>query len=137
MNSPVAPLSTRVVTNFFHVVSADSISIFNLSELESSPAEAMVYAFGNIFSHLGLQILRVVTGMQAGAGPRTEAWSGIFSVFCTSNERVSESHIFASISKRLHEDTEGMPFTRCLVQNPLGLPLCLPQEGPLFLPCPF
>ena len=81
MNSPVVLLSTRVVTNFFHVVSVVSISIFNLSELESYPAEAMVYAFGNIFSHLGLRILGVITGMQAGAGLRTEAWSGMFLVF--------------------------------------------------------
>ena len=39
--------------------------------------------------------------------------------FCTSSKFVSKSHIFANISKQLQVDNEGVPFTRCLVQNPL------------------
>ena len=46
--------------------------------------------------------------------------------FCTSSKFVSKSHIFDNILKQLQVDNKGMPFTRCLVQNPLptrGLPL--------------
>ena len=46
--------------------------------------------------------------------------SGLWALigFCMSDVMVSESHIFASTSKQLHEGNEGVLFTRCFVQNP-------------------
>ena len=58
--------------------------------------------------------------------------------FCMSSKFVLKSHIFANISKRLQVDNEGVPFTRCLVQNPLltrGLPP-EPRAALLLVPCP-
>ena len=58
--------------------------------------------------------------------------------FCTSSKFVSKSHIFANILKRLQVDNEGVPFTCCLVQNPLptwGLPPEL-WAALLLMPCP-
>ena len=58
--------------------------------------------------------------------------------FCTSGKFVSKSHIFDNISKQLQVDNKGMPFTHCLVQNPLptrGLPL-EPGAALLLVPCP-
>ena len=58
--------------------------------------------------------------------------------FCMSSKFVSKSHIFDNILKQLQVDNKGVPFTRCLVQNPLptqGLP---PEPGValLLVPCP-
>ena len=58
--------------------------------------------------------------------------------FCSSGKFVLKSHIFDNILKRLQVDNEGMPFTCCLVQNPLltrGLPL-EPGAALLLMPCP-
>ena len=48
----------------------------------------------------------------------SKALAKVFSEFCTSGEVVLESCIFDKISKQLQVDSEGVLFTRCLVQNP-------------------
>ena len=55
-----------------------------------------------------------------------------------SSKFVSKSHIFDNILKQLQVDNKGVPFTHCLVQNPLltwGLPL-EPGVALLLGPCP-
>src|ERR1700677_2439030 len=137
MHSPVEPEYKRSVTDFFSDVSVVSISTFRLSEVEFPSVAAIVILLGRAFSHFGFRTLRAMMGRWAGAVPRAKTELGVFSDFCTSDAMVSGSHIFASTSKRLHEDNEGVLFTRRLVQNPLGLFLLLPWEDLLPLPCLF
>ena len=58
--------------------------------------------------------------------------------FCMSSKFISKSHIFDNISKRLQVDNEGVPFTRCLVQNPLPTQELPPElrAARLLMPCP-
>ena len=113
MNSLVAPLSTRQVTEFHSEVSIVSISAFSLRDVRLCSAVAMTCCLGNAFSHFGFHIF----GMGTGMGMET----GIASLgVCTSGNAFSKSHIFVNISKSLRVDNEGVLFTRCLVQNLLG-----------------
>src|ERR1700761_4951032 len=130
MNSPVAPLSTREATDFLSAVSIVSISTFNLSEADFSSAAAMVYFSGSPFSHFGFRTLGAA-GVDTGVG--TGVGAEIFYRFCTSGKSVSESCIFDKISKRLQVDSEGVLFTRCLLQNPplVQLFLLVPTTAPL------
>ena len=124
MNSPVALLATREAMDFLSTVSIVSISTFNLSEADFSSEAAMVYFSGSPFSHFGFQTFRAA-GVDMGVG--REAGAEIFSGFCMSGKSVSESCIFDRILKRLQVDSEGMLFTRCLVQNPPPVQLFLPD----------
>ena len=65
MNSPVAPLSTRELTDFLSKVSVVSSSTFSLRELDSLVAK-MVYFSGSDFSHFGFHILGII-GVAVGA----------------------------------------------------------------------
>ena len=79
------------------IVALGSVILMGRVGCEGCPLT--ICTFGNIFSHFGFHILRVMTGAWIGAGPRTRASSGVSLDFCTSDEIVSESHIFASTSK--------------------------------------
>ena len=112
MNSPVALLSTRELTDFLSEVSVVSISTFSLRKLDS-PIAKMVYLSGNAFSHFGFHtfgIIGVIVGVRRGFM--------VFSGFCTSGKFVLESCIFDNILKQLHVDNEGVLITHCFVQNP-------------------
>ena len=106
MNSPVAPQSTRAVTDFFSAVSVVSISTFKLSEEGLFSVVAMTNLAGNDLSHLGHR--RVGGGVGVGYGGD----SGV-STFRTS---VSESVVFSieSTLKWLLVHNEGVLFTRCV-----------------------
>ena len=92
--------------DFHSEVSIISISTFSLRDVRLCSAVAMKYFLGNGFSYFDFHIFRAVTVAETGI---------CFSGFCTSGNMVLESHIFDSILKRLLVDSEGMPFTHCLV----------------------
>ena len=107
MNSLVAPLSTRQVTEFRSEVSIVSISTFSLRDVTLCSAVAMTYCLGNYFSHFGFHIFGM--GMEMGI-----ASLGV----CMSGNAFSKSHIFVNTSKRLWVDNEGVLFTCCLGIHP-------------------
>ena len=119
INSPVAPESTRVVMDLFSAVSVVSISTFNFSEFKVSFIAAIINFSSRAFSHFGFCTLGI-------NGVGIEIGVGFSSTFCTSEEGILESDIFANTSKWLQVDNEGVLFTRCLVQNPLLLESCAP-----------
>ena len=57
--------------------------------------------------------------------------------FCMSDGIILELYILDRISKQLHVDNEGILFTHCLVQNPLGLLLPFQMANFPFSTCPF
>jgi len=60
MNSPVAPLSMKELTDFTSPVSVVSSSTFSLREAEPSSAEAMTSLDGSCCSHFG-HLFRVIS----------------------------------------------------------------------------
>jgi len=66
MNSPVAPLSMKELTDFTSPVSVVSSSTFSLREVEPSSADAMTSLDGSCRSHFG-HLFRVISvGMAVG-----------------------------------------------------------------------
>ena len=110
MNSPVAPQSTRAVTDLFSAVSVVSISTFKLSEEGLFSVTAMTNLAGNDLSRLGHR--RVRGGIGGGVGVGYGEDSG----FSMSRISVSESVVFSieSTLKRLLVHNEGVLFTRCV-----------------------
>ena len=110
MNSPVAPQSTRAVTDLFSAVSVVSISTFKLSEEGLFSVTAMTNFAGNDLSRLGRR--RVGGGVGGGVGVGYRGDSG----FSTSGVSVSESVAFSieSTLKRLLVHNKGVLFTHCV-----------------------
>ena len=97
MHTPVQPESKRAMTDFFSTVLVVSISTFKLSEVETSPIAAIVRVQGKVFSHFGIQILRVFEinmGMVVGLATDDR-------VLSISGNGISEVHIFDKTSKWL------------------------------------
>ena len=117
INSPIALESMRAVMDLFSAVSVVLISTFNFSDFGVSSIAAIINFSSRTFSHFSFCILGI-------NGVRVEIGVRFSSVFCTSEEGILESDIFANTSKQLQVDDEGMLFTCCLVQNPPLLESC-------------
>ena len=87
------------MTDFLSAVSIVSISTFKLSEVEIPPVVTMVSVLGKAFSHFDFQTLGAVAGVEVETDLRTMSRLWVLMGFCMSDVMVSESHIFASISK--------------------------------------
>jgi len=66
MNSPVALLSTKELTDFTSPVSVVSSSTFNFREVELSSTEAMTSLDGSCCSHFGRLFQIISVGMTIG-----------------------------------------------------------------------
>ena len=122
INLPISPESMRAVMDLFSAVSVVSIFTFNFSEFGVSSIATIINFSSRAFSHFGFHTLGI-------NGVGVEIGVGFSSVFCMSEEGISESDIFANTSKRLQVDNKNMLFTCCLVQNP---PL-LESHAPILL----
>ena len=116
MNSLVAPLSMKELTDFTSPVSVVSSSTSSLSEVEPSSTEAMTSLDGSRHSHFGrlfqtISIRTTIRFLDMG--------------FCTSMDgsTVSLTEHVGQTVKQLWYDNEGMMFTHCNGKNPAPQPL--------------
>jgi len=115
MNSPVAPLSTKELTDFTSPVSVVSSSTFSLREVEPSSAEAMTSLDGSRHSHFRHLFRTISVGVTIRF---------LDMGFCTSMDgsTVSLTEHVGKTEKQLWYDNEGVLFTHFNGKNPAPQP---------------
>jgi len=119
---PVAPQSTSAFVRRFIFVSVVLISTSMSNEVVLS--EEMMYLLGRRFSQCTRQMHSHFGGLEGEEGRGGESCTSF-----TQSDSSEESFSIVSTDKgayRLRDDSGGIPFTRCDVQNP-SLPRLPPQ----------
>ena len=128
MNSPVAPLSNKVVRPCSTPVSVVWMSTFSFSEVGEG-VDATMYFFGSRLSHF------------RGFGCLGRGGTSKFEMFASLWGRVSVSSFPTESTdkhaKRFELGSEGVLFTRCSTQNPLLWPKHLRPSFHVLRLCPY